>query len=157
MYLGYILELSCLGVLLFFTYFRRTFKTPSYNSTVREVIQSVLTFIAVLDIILAMAVRRGTYLSKFIRVFLVIIFIRNLRDSIKRICLVVYDSKEIMMLLISYIVFFSWIGTRLFRGTQEGEKYFPTLTEAVWNLLILLTTANFPDIMLPAYHSHKAY
>jgi len=88
---------------------------------------------------------------------MIIIFIRSLRESIRRIVLVVSDSKEILLLIIAYNLFFGWIGTILFRGTQEGEQYFPNLTEGCWNLLILLTTANFPDIMLPAYHINKAY
>lgn len=152
-----LLEIWFLSILLFFTYFRRTFKIPSYNSKVREVVQTTLTIAAMLDIGLAMIMSRGTFFSKFIRVALIVVFIRSLRESLKRIALVVYDSKEIMMLLVSYILFFGWIATRLFRGTQEGEKYFPNLSEGCWSLLILLTTANFPDIMLPAYHTHKAY
>lgn len=68
-----------------------------------------------------------------------------------------YDSKEILVLMVGYIFFFSWVGVRLFRGTIEGEKYFSTLAEGLWNLMVLLTTANFPDVMLPAYTANKAY
>ena len=32
--------------------------------------------------------------------------------------------------------------------------YFPTGSEAYYRMLILLTTANFPDIMLPAYNEN---
>lgn len=151
------LEIFWLGVLLFFTFFRRMFKIPSYFSKVREVVQTVLTIIAFIDILVAIAIGKGVIVSKFVRLLLIILFIRSLRESLIRIVLVVYDSKEILMLLVAYIWFFGWIGNRLFKGTQEGEVYFRTLTESMWNLLILLTTANFPDIMLPAYQTHKAY
>ena len=154
---GGLIEVVCLAVLLFFTFFRRSFKVVSYNSRVRELIQVVLSFIAFLDIVASVILTQGTFLSNFIRVMLIALFIRSLRESIKRIVLVVYDSKEIMLLLVAYILLFAWIGTRLFRGTQQGEAYFSSLSESVWNMLILLTTANFPDIMLPSYHSHKAY
>lgn len=120
-------------------------------------VQLTLSAIAFFDIVVSVILSKGPLFSKFIRAILIIMFIRSLRESIKRICLVVYDSKEILILLLFYIIFFAWIGTRLFRGTQEGEAYFSSLSEAVWNLLILLTTANFPDIMIPAYQVHKGY
>lgn len=142
--------------LMFFTFFRRMFKVPTYYSKVREIIQASLSVVAIIDLLLAVVFQQGPYLSRFIRILLIIVFIRALRESIKRIVLVVIDSKEILFLLVAYNVFFAWIGIILFKGTQE-EQYFPSLTEASWNLLILLTTANFPDIMLPAYHTHRAY
>ena len=55
--------------------------------------------------------------------------IRGLREAIKRICLVLFDSKEIMCLIFGNVIFFGWIGFRLFRGTSEGEVYFPTMIE----------------------------
>ena len=30
--------------------------------------------------------------------------------------------------------------------------YFPDIGESYFNMLVLLTTANFPDVMLPAYN-----
>ena len=71
--------------------------------------------------------------------------------------MVVYDSKAILMLMVGYVLFFGWVGVRLFRGTIEGEKYFTSLWDGIFNLMVLLTTANFPDIMLPAYKSNQAY
>ena len=32
---------------------------------------------------------------------------------------------------------------------------FPDLGDAYYNLVTLLTTANFPDVMLPAYNEHR--
>lgn len=117
----------------------------------------MLTGVAIIDIVIAVYYQQGMWVSQFIRVFLIVIFIRALREAIKRITLVIYDSIGILMMVTSHIIFFGWLGFRLFRGTQEGEAYFSTLEESIWSLMILLTTANFPDVMLPAYTVNKAY
>lgn len=152
-----IIEIHCLLVLLFFTFFRRTFRLPSKIAVAREVVQTSLTVIAIIDMIIAAARHRAPFLSQVVRVILIVVFIRALREAIKRIALVLYDSKEIVLMIIAYVILFGWLGYRLFRGTQEGEAYFPTLAEGIWSLMILLTTANFPDVMLPAYSDNKAY
>lgn len=42
-------------------------------------------------------------------------------------------------------------------GTLEGEMFFPNYYESLFNMFVLLTTSNFPDIMLPAYELHPSY
>ena len=151
------LEIFWLWILLFFTLLRRTFKIPTLRSTVREIIHFTLSVIAIIDILYSMIQFQPQICSKFIRIFLIILFVRSIRECISRIILVVYDSKEIIFLMIGYVFFFSWIGKILFKGTVEGEKYFPSFFIAVFNLMVLLSTANFPDIMLPAYKSNRLY
>ena len=50
-----------------------------------------------------------------------------------------------------YVFYFSWMGNRLFSGTIEGIEYFSTINESFFSMFVLLTTSNFPDIMLPSY------
>ena len=38
---------------------------------------------------------------------------------------------------------------------EEGDKYFPTVTDALVNLLVLLTTANHPDVRMPIYQVNR--
>ena len=56
-----------------------------------------------------------------------------------------------------YVLFFALLGRRLFNGSVEGVQYFPDFIAACFNMLVLLTTANSPDIMLPAYQYHRIY
>merc|ERR1719410_2140427 len=66
-------------------------------------------------------------------------------------------------LVIIFLFTFAWFGCLLFPlkgagadGNNEGEVYFHGVAGALWSLLILLTTANFPDVMMPAYTQHRA-
>ena len=60
-------------------------------------------------------------------------------------------------LVILYIGFAAYVATLVFpAGTDEGDAVMTGYTEAAWQLLILLTTANFPDVMMPAYTQCRA-
>ena len=40
-------------------------------------------------------------------------------------------------------------------ATKEGSPYFQTFLLSFINLFVLLTTANFPDVMMPSYYEHN--
>lgn len=64
---------------------------------------------------------------------------------------VMLDSVQMIVFIIFYVMFFAMLGYRIFRGSVEGVQYFPDYVDSCFNMLVLLTTANSPDIMLPAY------
>ena len=69
---------------------------PSKNSKIREAIHVILTLIAIVDIIVDLIRDKGGYFAEYIRVVLIVLFLRSLRETLNRILLVVYDSKEIL-------------------------------------------------------------
>jgi len=78
-------------------------------------------------------------------------FIRSLRESWKRISVVVMDSIGIMVIIISYILFFSLFGFALFNDSQfiDPAGYFLTIPHTIFSVYVLFTTSNFPDILFP--------
>jgi two pore calcium channel protein len=42
-----------------------------------------------------------------------------------------------------------------FYGLSEGKEHFPNIIDAMWTLWICVTTANYPDVMMPAYNENR--
>ncbi|XP_061585082.1 two pore channel protein 1 isoform X3 [Cololabis saira] len=61
---------------------------------------------------------------------------------------------DILLLLLFFMVIFSILGFCLF-STNTADPYFNTLENSLVSLFVLLTTANFPDVMMPAYSKNR--
>uniref|UniRef100_H0XBG2 Two pore channel protein 2 n=1 Tax=Otolemur garnettii TaxID=30611 RepID=H0XBG2_OTOGA len=67
------------------------------------------------------------------------------------------------LLLAVHLLLFTMFGMLLFAGEKddwqrrERQTYFRNLPDALTSLLVLLTTANNPDVMIPAYSKNRAY
>lgn len=63
---------------------------------------------------------------------------------------------EMLLLLLFFLVFFSISGFYLFSSVPEYEQ-FTTIWNSFISLYVLLTTSNFPDVMMPAYKHNQLY
>ncbi|XP_036435931.1 two pore calcium channel protein 1 isoform X1 [Colossoma macropomum] len=61
---------------------------------------------------------------------------------------------DILLLLLFFMVIFAILGFCLF-STNPADHYFNTLENSIVSLFVLLTTANFPDVMMPAYSRNR--
>ncbi|KAM9823074.1 two pore channel protein 1 [Syngnathus typhle] len=61
---------------------------------------------------------------------------------------------DILLLLLFFMVIFAILGFCLF-STNKSDPYFNTLENSMVSLFVLLTTANFPDVMMPAYAKNR--
>ena len=59
--------------------------------------------------------------------------------------------------IILYVFYFAWMGNRLFAGTIEGVENFANLNDSFFYMFVLLTTSNFPDVMLPSYAQERRF
>ena len=89
--------------------------------------------------------------AALIRPFYLVVSIRVLRIYCVRYLLVIKDSVPIMVFTLTFILYFSMMAQRLFQGTLQGVKYFNSRTDAFYSMFVLITTSNYPDIMLPSY------
>ena len=79
-------------------------------------------------------------------------FLRQLMESLPPIL-------DIMGLMMLMITIYSILGFYLLGPTKanSGSPYFQSLTDSMVNMFVLLTTANFPDIMMPSYSDNMWY
>ncbi|CAL8248231.1 unnamed protein product [Merluccius merluccius] len=61
---------------------------------------------------------------------------------------------DILLLLLFFMVIFAILGFCLF-SPNSSDPYFSTLENSMVSLFVLLTTANFPDVMMPAYSRNR--
>ncbi|XP_054097153.2 two pore channel protein 2 isoform X8 [Callithrix jacchus] len=74
------------------------------------------------------------------------------------------EMASVGLLLAIHLCFFTMFGMLLFAGGKQDDgqdrerlTYFRNLPESLTSLLVLLTTANNPDVMVPAYSKNRAY
>uniref|UniRef100_A0AAY5EHS8 Two pore channel protein 2 n=1 Tax=Electrophorus electricus TaxID=8005 RepID=A0AAY5EHS8_ELEEL len=73
------------------------------------------------------------------------------------------EIASVILLLALHLCLFTMVGMLIFPRSEDKEKngeweaYFRNLPRALSSLLVLLTTANNPDVMVPAYSLHRGY
>lgn len=67
---------------------------------------------------------------------------------------------SISALFVLFVLIFAWCGCIVFTNTSmdtETKLFFPNLWEGMWTLMVLLTTNNSPDVMMPAYSNNRLF
>ena len=111
----------------------------------------VLLILCVIDIIIGLIFTRFPMLNFFLRGINIILLLRHLRLAWSNIMLIFYGTKTLFLLLIINIAVFGCMGYYLFGDFLNGDnesEYFKNYLESLYQLWILLSTCNFPDIML---------
>ncbi|XP_032082490.1 two pore calcium channel protein 2 isoform X1 [Thamnophis elegans] len=86
-----------------------------------------------------------------------------MKKTLKSIKRTLPEITSVMLLLAVHLFLFTMFGMLLFARTKDAQQdkewqgYFHNLTDSLTSLLVLLTTANNPDVMIPAYSRNRAY
>lgn len=97
------------------------------------------------------------YVNAFIRPVLFTLTVRSVKSFWRRYISVILGSLPMVIFIMIYVFYFAWMGNRLFAGTIEGVETFSNLNDSFFFMFVLLTTSNYPDVMLPSFGQQRRY
>ena len=96
-----------------------------------------------------------TAYNPFLRMLILSTFLRRFQLELWTFVNMIPDLLAPLSMLAIVVVFYAWFGVVIFYDTEQGSETFPNLPEAIWTLWICVTTANYPDVMMPSYNQHR--
>ena len=123
------------------------------NYNIIQIILFISLFLCLIDIFISLFTGNFPIINFILRAFIYVYMIRRIRRNWVRIFKLFWRTKTIFFFLFAIIFLFSMIGYFLFK-TDNGN-YFSSFHQAVLQLYILLSTCNFPDIMLETLEISK--
>lgn len=91
------------------------------------------------------------YINAFIRPVIFTLTVRSVKSFWRRYVAVIVSSLPMAIFIFVYVFYFAWMGQRLFAGTIEGVENFSNFSDSFFYMFVLITTSNYPDVMLPSY------
>jgi len=134
-------------ILLFFTmaliyYTKVKLKYRSISSKIRICIIFLCFAVCFLDNLLALINNNFPMFNFIFRGILIILLSRKLREEWRKIILVIYFTRSIFFILFFCVIVFALLGHQLFIGE------FSHIYTSIDAMFVIITTSNFPDIML---------
>ncbi|XP_016068908.1 PREDICTED: two pore calcium channel protein 2 [Miniopterus natalensis] len=155
--LGFAADLSVKSYLVGWSQFRRSLWLLAYLVVL---VASLMDWIVSLSLVCQEPLR----LRRLLRPFFLLQNSSMMKKMLKCIRWSLPEMASVGLLLALHLCVFTMFGMLLFTGEKQGDgqdrerlTYFRNLPEALTSLLVLLTTANNPDVMVPAYSKNRAY
>ena len=117
-----------------------------------EFILFICLVLSFLDIVLGLLFQYYPLINFFFRPIIIILLNRGLRLIWKNIGIILYQTRIVSFLIFYVMIIFGVLGYFLF-GDYSVE--FKSVEESIYSLFILLSTCNFPDVMLNTFTIHN--
>eukprot|EP00262_Sarcandra_glabra_P018178 TRINITY_DN6452_c0_g1_i1.p1 TRINITY_DN6452_c0_g1~~TRINITY_DN6452_c0_g1_i1.p1 ORF type:complete len:795 (-),score=91.24 TRINITY_DN6452_c0_g1_i1:415-2649(-) len=90
-------------------------------------------------------------IAPYIRVAFVVLNIRDLRACITILAGMMGTYLNVLALGTLFLLFSSWLAYVTFEDTQQGKTVFYSYGATLYQMFVLFTTSNNPDVWIPAY------
>ncbi|KAK9089272.1 hypothetical protein Scep_028354 [Stephania cephalantha] len=146
-------------LLIFYTYFPITYEgTQLYWKKLLNIIKAVGLLLLVADFLVYILYLSPVpiyslplRIAPYIRVVFFILNIRELRACAVTLAGMLGMYLNILALGCLFILFSSWLAYVIFEDTQQGKEMFYSYGVTLYQMFILFTTSNNPDVWIPAY------
>ncbi|XP_062106013.1 two pore calcium channel protein 1 [Humulus lupulus] len=96
-------------------------------------------------------------IAPYIRVIFFILNIRELRSSLVVLAGMLGTYLNVLALWLLFLLFASWVAYVMFEDTEQGRTIFTSYGTTLYQMFILFTTSNNPDVWIPAYKASRWY
>ncbi|CAK8675643.1 unnamed protein product [Clavelina lepadiformis] len=134
----------------------------------------IVLLLSFADVIVSLVLGNDSYRIRIRRLFRPYFLVQNttmLKKTLKAMWNTLPEIASVLTLLSLHLYFFTMLGMLVFPhrtanstaingdefNNTEWKLYFRTIDNAIMSLLVLLTTANNPDVMMPAYSENRLY
>ena len=145
------LDLVCLGFFIFFRRYKHSWISERQKQGYRDIVLIVCVVLIIIDNIVAIVLLIRSFLASALRPVIFGSFLHLVRVNTRQFFHDLKDSGTILLVIFAFIFTWAMIAHFLFRYTFEGYAYYESIGEANWSMIVMMTTANFPDVMLPGY------
>eukprot|EP00927_Polykrikos_kofoidii_P018647 TRINITY_DN18668_c0_g1_i1.p1 TRINITY_DN18668_c0_g1~~TRINITY_DN18668_c0_g1_i1.p1 ORF type:complete len:753 (+),score=67.13 TRINITY_DN18668_c0_g1_i1:148-2406(+) len=96
-------------------------------------------------------------LAPYCRSILLVAYDSSLQQEMNSLFRSVKELLKVFFMLALFVVVYAWVGAVLFTINGPEGEYFTDFGTSLWTLLVLLTTNNFPDVIIPGYTRSRLY
>uniref|UniRef100_A0A6Q2WT52 Ion transport domain-containing protein n=1 Tax=Esox lucius TaxID=8010 RepID=A0A6Q2WT52_ESOLU len=158
------IEIVCLSAFGFrLVHYAKVIPLERFWKDPKNICIIVIILLSLVDIIIYWLLKAiGLFAVRWSRVLRPLLLVnitegRQLRRALRSIRNALPQILCVFLLFMFSVFMFSLLALKLFvkRGltTTDGDAYFTSYLEIVFDLYVLVTTANSPDVMMPAYNS----
>ncbi|KAG8364725.1 hypothetical protein BUALT_Bualt18G0028600 [Buddleja alternifolia] len=96
-------------------------------------------------------------IAPYIRVVIFVLNVRDIRDSIVILAGMFLTYLNVLALWLLFLLFSSWLAFVIFEDTEQGKTIFTSYGTTLYQMFVLFTTSNNPDVWIPAYKASRWY
>jgi two pore calcium channel protein 3 len=162
------IEILCLAFYVFrIVHYRNLMSSRKFWGDRKNVVLVAVLAICAVDTLQFLVVEgmnmNGVRFSRILRPLIYINFadFRQVRRGIRSMRKTIVAVGNVIVLLLLTIALFMLLFVKLFQFREwvdkSGKPYFASYSDAYFDLYVLMTSANFPDIMMPAIDHNYVY